>query len=261
LIISNKYKFSFIHIPKCAGSHIKNALQQFNDGENYTKRIGALNNIENVDFAHLPLKFLKNNIPHEYEKLCEFETYAIVRDPEERFYSAFSQYVKKKHRVGVKDLDIIQLKIYLNDVICWLKDNGELEIYPSEFIYFMPQCKFIFCDNQQIVKGLYFIDDLDVFVKDLESYLGTEIRLDDKGVGSNKTVEYRSPIVKLIFNRRVRIMLRKVKKLIPRSSLLFLMNIIYKPSKGDWSLVLKNEEITKTITDIYKQDYTLLSGL
>jgi hypothetical protein len=96
MIISDKHKFSFIHIPKCAGTSLRWPLQWFDDTNGrFTRYVGEHEVLGLLDYVHIPLKVLREHFTSEYEKLKKYQSYAVVRNPFSRFSSFLTQHANQ----------------------------------------------------------------------------------------------------------------------------------------------------------------------
>src|SRR5690554_2986132 len=92
MIINDAHQFVFIHIPKCAGTAVRVRLGEFDSsGGAFSISKGFHTEIGELDMAHIPLPVLKRFFPEPYEKVRTYESFAIVRDPFQRFSSSLFQ--------------------------------------------------------------------------------------------------------------------------------------------------------------------------
>lgn len=95
MIISETKAFAFIHVPKCAGTSIRNSLSPHDTRNNYLwmhySMPGASETCANlsIDKAHMPLVISKNLYPDDSRLLSELTTFAASRHPIKRLTSAF----------------------------------------------------------------------------------------------------------------------------------------------------------------------------
>jgi hypothetical protein len=161
----------------------------------------------------------------------------------------------------LKDTNISDIKEFTLEVLEWLKENGDIELYPEEYIYFMPQIRYLELEGQIVVNNIYKIDNVNNMIEDLSRYMNVDLRVKSQGAGSNKTVEYRNPVLKYIFQRNVRILLRKLKAFSPHGFIVKIMHLVYKPSNGGWKESVSSDDITKFITEFYSRDFKIFESL
>jgi hypothetical protein len=89
MIISDRHHFVFAHIPKCAGTSVRDALQHLDDRDGfYTGRVDQHPTLGLLDYVHIPLFNLRDHFRSEFEKAGDYWSFAVVRDPFGRFPSA-----------------------------------------------------------------------------------------------------------------------------------------------------------------------------
>ncbi len=139
-----KHKFLFIHIPKTGGTSINFALFGINVS-NHNRCIDYIN------------EFGFDNLKYNYFKFC------FVRHPEDRFVSAYN-FIKKN---GTQDLNIKKMELYKNFYEKYLKESNNINHFVNKafvepevknFVFFIPQFKFIIDENKQI-----FVDKIAYF--------------------------------------------------------------------------------------------------
>jgi hypothetical protein len=113
-----KYKCIFIHIPKCAGTSIKNSL------------------FSSKCHSHMPLNFYEKAHPEFYREAFKF---SIVRNPISRAYSAY-RYLKfgsNGRNATCKEL-INKYDDFDSFILNWLKPENAKKI-----IFFNPQYEYL----------------------------------------------------------------------------------------------------------------------
>ncbi len=95
MVISDTKNFVFIHVPKCAGTAIRESLRRHDTRNNYYWMNHALPGPEasspalGLDKAHLPLAVLRRLYPDDFSLLSKYTTFATSRHPRKRLVSAF----------------------------------------------------------------------------------------------------------------------------------------------------------------------------
>ncbi|WP_185962578.1 sulfotransferase family 2 domain-containing protein [Thalassomonas sp. M1454] len=176
--LENKYKFIYIHIPKTGGN-------------------GILKSLFNLDFGlgHKPLElYYKAN----RTKFDEYYKFTIVRNPYDRFVSAFN-YLKAG---GNSQVDIIVLKEELtkhrdvNDFISELKKNPELMVNVMNYVHFMPQTYFLKGNIRATsIDHIGKQEDMETsfnFLKNIFSLNNLELKKQNVTKGYNDTLSYDS---------------------------------------------------------------------
>jgi hypothetical protein len=112
----------FIHVPKCAGTSIKNSL------------------FRHKTHGHMPLWWYEQNFPDFFNSAFKF---AFVRDPLERAYSAYS-YLRSNQKVA-RDQAAREMILRFNDFDSFVR-NWLCEENVTKQIHFAPQWQFL-CDS------------------------------------------------------------------------------------------------------------------
>lgn len=87
MIISDTYRFAFIHIPKCAGTTVRQYFDKY-DQKAIESGLKSHPEFGVFDYNHIPLHVLHYFFLTEYEKVRAYYSFAILRDPFARFPSS-----------------------------------------------------------------------------------------------------------------------------------------------------------------------------
>lgn len=200
MIISDQYKFVFVHIPKCAGTTVRNKLQSLDDAHGaHTNRVEEHPQLGLLDYVHVPLFVLEQYFPDEFKKINDYWSFVVVRDPFRRFPASFSQHVKK---IGpnIQNMTRRQVKQTLTKVIIYLEHVVKTdELLPADYIHFQPQVDYIYLNNQQIVDQVYPLRAIDKVFKDLKLQTGKQFITDDLNVKANQTKVYRNILFRWVY--------------------------------------------------------------
>lgn len=186
MIISPRHRFVFVHIPKCAGTSVRTQIVKCDPGHIAMGEVGTHPVLGQIDFGHVPLPILRQHFPEEYGYLERFTSYAVVRDPLERFGSSLRQMLWRYHQrpmtlIPADELRTLTLKI-LDDI------SGELESPSSRFIFFARQRDFIFDGDRRMVDHLIPLHLVPDLIAHLGRITGTPM---EAGTRSNQNVELR----------------------------------------------------------------------
>ncbi|MEM7508237.1 MAG: sulfotransferase family 2 domain-containing protein [Pseudomonadota bacterium] len=94
MIINAAHDFGFVHIPKCAGSTIRQQLRGMDDLDERFFRSLEHPDLGKINANHLPLDILDRFYPEDLSALRSVTSYTLVRDPMDRFLSGVAQYVR-----------------------------------------------------------------------------------------------------------------------------------------------------------------------
>lgn len=187
MIISKAHNFGFVHVPKCAGSTIRWPLKDKDDlgGQFFgTKQIDGLGR---VNMNHVPMPWLRAHFPQAYDALQEVESYAIVRDPMDRFVSAIAQRARDLEQ-DPGAMRPRQIRELAAKVINYLTT---LEGYPGpKQIFFAPQREFVFDGDHQAVTHIWPVETMPALLARLQSRHEITLKRDQTW---NPTVTYNHP--------------------------------------------------------------------
>ncbi len=197
MILSDRYRFVFIHIPKCAGTSVRAAVLPHHDADSrFLKKVERHPDLGDIDFRHLPLALLRDIDPEAFEKLKTYDSFALIRDPFQRFRSALAQRTKMYLGKEFAQLEQAEIRAEIDLVIDYLQ--SEPRVIAPEFIHFSRQSDYIRIDGVQLLRHLYPIDRLDL----LGAALGRIIGRDVLPIGhDNETMVFRHPQLKHLLRR------------------------------------------------------------
>lgn len=180
MILSDKYQFAFIHIPKCGGTTVRAMIQEFDStGGRFTDRVDDHPELGKLDFVHIPLRVLRDYFPKEFALVVSYRSYALCRDPFDRFPSSLAQRIRMYKAIDPHSLGETQFARYVDEVITYLSANSAIK--DPSFIHFEKQVNFVDVDRERIIKNIFPIDSLGEMLKEIEAIvdrnLGPEPRL------------------------------------------------------------------------------------
>ena len=173
MIVSDRHKVIFIHIPKCAGTTVRRALQPHDDtGGRFDRRIEPHDGLGPVDMTHLPLDLMAQLAPEEHAKLVggDYAAYALLRDPFARFPSSVAQRLKMFRGAELAQVDAATLKREIAETIRYLSDTPAG--HDPAYIHFRRQSDYALRDGRQVVERLYTLDQIDAFWADIAARTG-----------------------------------------------------------------------------------------
>jgi hypothetical protein len=158
MIIDDTHETAFVHIPKCGGTTIS---VQFGDLDSYGgafRRKGAHPALGDIHYAHIPMPFLRRHYPAEFEKVRAYRSFALTRDPHERFASATFQ--RLAEFLGVPKIDITGARALAEAraVMGWLADRGPF--CDLEYIHFSRQVDYVALDGERIIDVVLPLEDI-----------------------------------------------------------------------------------------------------
>ena len=156
----------FIHIPKCAGSSLGTALAG-------TDIIG-----------HYPWEVYRNYDAKKFENHLKF---AVLRDPIERFISAYSFLLNGgKGGVDMRSQDIIRAKS--TDINEFVQKHFDKKLM-FDIIHFVPQHNFVTdYENKLMVDLLFPLNKMERGIEILKKELGRDLSIDHVNKTSGKKI-------------------------------------------------------------------------
>ncbi|WP_456388107.1 sulfotransferase family 2 domain-containing protein [Profundibacter sp.] len=196
MIIIERSEFAFVHIPKCAGTTVRNWLTAQTDHDRRFDDYLEVPGVGRYHGAHLTLDVLRDAFPEELAKLRDYWSCTAVRDPFARFSSAFSQYEREFHGRNVQLMTADALQADLSELVMRLK-QGEAK-KDTTLMHFLPQSDFIYLDGEKIVNDIIPIERMDVLIERISRHLG--ISPPEKNV-ANERRQSKVPMLKSTLHR------------------------------------------------------------
>lgn len=261
MIISDRHRFVFVHIPKCAGTVVRRILAHLDDtGGAHTNRVDEHPDLGRIDYVHIPLAVLRDRFPAEYEKVREYESYALVRDPFARFPSSLSQHLKMYGATPIQKLGSREVESEVRRVVRFLKERDKPGLYlPPEYIHFQRQSDFVDHRGERVVRNLYATGRVQALVSDLSTRAG--ISLEAPAEPANRSVVYRServravvegvrPVVRAVLPEPVRLWIGD--RIMPR---------LHVPRQARFARLFSSPEVQEFIRSYYAVDIDLFEDV
>lgn len=250
MIISPRHKFVFVHIPKCAGTSVRTQLIKCDPDHIGMGEVGSHPLLGNIDYGHVPLSLLRQHFPENYSYLERFTSYAVVRDPLDRFGSSLRQML---WRYDNRPMTLIPQEELRGLTLKALEDvAAELDRPSSKYIFFARQRDFIYGEDRRIVDHLIPME----LVPDFIAHIGriTETAM-ESGTRSNQNVELRFKRVGGLAYR-VNDVLRRSLPLDVHARIknMSLRLLSAKKSAAEASGILQMEEVRSFVETHYAQD-------
>jgi hypothetical protein len=266
MIISDTHKFAFVHIPKCAGTTLRNALLPFDEhaARFYDKAVAPHPGLGRLDHHHIPLAVLRDHFPEDFEKLTAYRSFALVRDPFSRFPSSLHERLVQRDRrpLSVRTRDEIAREVDV--VLSYLaRLPSTVAITDPEYIHFSRQCDYVSLDGCQIVGHPRPVSEVDALLSDLSMIVGRPIRPEE-----NKNQRFSHS--NLFIARLQHGVTRRIEAALPGR----IWKPLYRPIKRTFfalgvirrdtdvlSALPNSNEVTAFITEFYAKDMKLFREL
>jgi hypothetical protein len=190
VIISDTHKFIFIHIPKCGGTTVRNALLSYDEHRSdfFDKGIEDHPELGRIDYHHLPLEALALMYPAEYELLDSYRSFALVREPVQRFCSGISYRIKIMGWTGDGENQIDMFKQEARRVLAFLQNRRGSGLLPSAFAHFARQAEFINHGDMRKISDVRRIENLAALLTDISEIIGHPLKVRE----SNQSLRFRN---------------------------------------------------------------------
>lgn len=255
MIIDDANKLIFIHIPKCAGMTLRTQLAAINSGNNQYFHLRELDDGMTVDMAHLPLATLKKYFNDDYRKLLDYQSFAIVRDPFERFLSSVYQRLSAYSDINITTISLQALRQEVASIVTYL-DNYNQRLLPYDYVHFQPQIDYLKIDGTgMIVSRVFAISEIDQALNFVTDYTGHPITTDR--IKSNSSVVYKSSIQAFAVNCGKRLIPKRVAALIPKRILKRINGLAQTEASQRTAALLEDPSIIAFIERYYADDISL----
>lgn len=261
MIISDRNKFIFIHIPKCAGTSVRSRIEHLDDRNGaYSSRLDEHPELGLLNYVHIPLQTLKDQFPNEYVCVETYRSMAVMRDPSARFVSSVSQYCNRYSDMEMRNHNIKTLRKQVDKLIDAIEEQEVLNPggrLPAKLIHFQRQHHFTHLDGAKVVQNIVDISQIESVLVDL---LGTSELRENDSVKANESRVYR--------NQSLRILASSVKAaapglhrmLTPRVSA-WMAERVHAPLKDQFAAVFEDVKVRDFIARYYDFDEILLNEI
>ncbi|MDI6004293.1 sulfotransferase family 2 domain-containing protein [Cobetia marina] len=192
MIISDRYKFVFLHNPKCAGTSVRKTLSDYDDRYSFYWGFDTHLN-KKIDKAHMPLYLFKTYRHNDFKLLSEYTCFMFTRHPLKRFISSYNEIKKNRYDAFVNnEISDDEYVDGVNDFVSNMTQDRVMgkEIY---FRHFTKQTLFSSLANK--------------------NYLDVVIKLEDMQHGISKLNFFNSTVASSLKEN----ILHKNKKILPKS--------------------------------------------
>ena len=267
MILNEAHCFVFVHIPKCGGTSIRNVLEKYNRWPHkYIPEVRETPIHGIIDHAHIPLFTLREIYPESFEQVCSFESFALVRNPFDRFFSSVQQKMRMdmlRSNLNLGPFTKTEIAREIQEVVAYLSTFPDSpHQLPHNYIHFQRQVDFIFLENVQLVKNVFCLDQLDVFFSTIEKKTGISENCITKSYPNlikNQSRQYKNNTYKWIDQATKGCRIRFKKYLPVRFNGLF-RNITELKTSNVYANYL-NPSLRNFIASYYKEDIELFDSI
>ena len=174
MIISDKYKLAFVHIPKCGGTTVKLSMAALDDRGGLYSKVQIHPELGRMDYTHIPLRIMKRYFAEDFECVRTYRSYALCREPMDRFLSAVLQRIMVYDQARRREtLPRDALRAEIERVIGYLSEHDTIDNH--RFIHFEKQCSFLFSDSEQVVDRIFRLCDMDRMFEEIAACTNLQI--------------------------------------------------------------------------------------
>lgn len=178
MIISDRFRFVFVHIPKCGGTSVREAISRFDDRNSFyfLRGLSEHKEIGLLDYNHIPLKLLESYFKDDFECVRKYSGFAVFRDPYARFPSSLAQRLMMFKGRKLELLSKGEVKREIDEVIKYIThESPYVPITNPEFIHFSRQIDYVEVDGDRLIERIYPIERINDLFSDIESITETRI--------------------------------------------------------------------------------------
>lgn len=262
MIIDDKHEIAFVHIPKCAGTTVREYLKEYDRSQGFVSdRVDMHEKLGMLDYAHIPLFILQEYFPNELELIHRYWSFAIVRDPYKRFASSVTQRLRMYGEKPIETLSEREIRSEVEKCIAFLENNeGPQTLLSHDYIHFQRQIDYIYLGDKLVVDSIYSSEMVDDLVNILKERLGYSLDNVEKIIKSetrrNRTVVYRSDVVRyfMVFSKPL---LRIFFSWLPQGARETAKRKIYVDRDQKVGDVFANKKVVDFIGRYYREDILL----
>ena len=253
MIVSDHHRFIFIHVPKCAGTSVRASVLPYHDAdERFLRTVEQHPEFGPIDFRHLPLSLLREIDPEVFEKLKTYDSYALLRDPFQRFRSAMAQRAKMYLGKEFAQLSEIELHSEINRVQDYLLSSPS--VIKPEFVHFTRQSDFVQIDGARLVRNLFLVEHLDQFSRVLAQRIGAGML----PIGhTNKTMVFRYPQLKHVVQTSSALARQVLPGTVHETLRQSARKVLMKSGAGIERAVFDEAQVRDFVASYYKADIAL----
>lgn len=203
---------------------------------------------------------LRDYFISDFEKVRDYWSFAVIRDPLARFPSSVSQRFIMYRKQPIRNHNTDQIREEVERIINFLsKQPRDDHLLPPEFIHFQKQADYVRVDGDTIIDTLYPIDNLSELFDDIAKRVGSDLsnlqpRVDSPD--SNRTYVHRFRVTRPILES-IRPVTRLARRIFPGLATRGLEQLIYVPRDRRLDSVFSSDYVKDFIRSYYRDDLEL----
>ncbi len=173
-IILHSKNFWFVHNPKVGGSSLRTQLGSMDEtGKKFFHESLDHPELGPIFMGHVTLKVMRDYFPADFDRIKGYTSFALVRDPMDRFRSAYAQRSKQFTEARMRDQDAARRQQGIDEVLRYLETRPT--VFKDEFCHFQPQADFVELDGDRFVTHVYPLDEIDTAMEAMSRHLGVTL--------------------------------------------------------------------------------------
>jgi hypothetical protein len=198
---------------------------------------------------------LKEYRPCEFDKLCRYETFAITRDPFERFASSVSQRLLMYSSRPLRNRSLQEVSEAIDECIDYLEQHGSSpHPLPPEYIHFQRQIDYIELDDTRVANRLYTVDRVAALLEDVSKLIGRDVVI--AGGPPNRSLVFRNRLVGSMIESS-RPITNLVGAVLPIGVKRIARNLVYVPRDHRFRGVFAGKHVQQFVREYYAEDIAL----
>lgn len=265
MIICDEHRLVFVHIPKCAGTSVRNTLQHFDSrGGAFTSRRSNHPSLGQLDFVHIPLFVLREHFRPEFEILKEYWSIAVIRNPYNRFASSVTQHLNMYSAQSIQTRSREDIQTAIKTSIDYLSRQPKApHLLSSEYIHFQKQVDYIDLDGARVINNLYLVDEIDDLLADVGRRLGENLlepTHDGGRTSENRTFVYRNDLLRRVLETS-RPLAVYLANFLSESVKEDIRSLVYVPRDQRMKSIFQTNQVRDFIQEYYADDIAVYSHL
>jgi hypothetical protein len=173
MIIDDVHRAAFIHIPKNGGTSVSNQLAAVDSYDGIFRKKAEHPELGWIDCTHIPLRFMRDHFPHEYDKILAYQSFAVTRDPHARFASAIFQRLDQFRGVPRLEITMEIARREGREMIDWLRRRDAF--CDRKYIHFSRQIDYVELDGERVVPNVFPLDKTEELASAMTAAFGVEL--------------------------------------------------------------------------------------
>ncbi len=261
MIIDEEHKFVFVHIPKCAGNSVRSVLEEYDTTGLKFRPVATHPKLGCIDMTHIPLSLLREFFPDEYQKIKEYESFTVIRDPFRRFSSSMYQRLSMYGDKPVKELTAKEFHKEILSAIDFLNAHKDDKCLPYDYIHFQKQISYIYDQEQRVIKHVVEIKDINIMLSEIGNIIGDDITKGEGSPVTNNAVFYKSKLFNVLSRMLLPFYSPRIQRILPPRMKMALKNYFYESKDEKIGDLFENEYLQSFISDYYVEDIALYNAI